>query len=489
VTKSAYFPLSMPFTTLTFLLGIVIILRLIVASIAPLHPDEAYYWLWSKHLSWGYYDHPPMVSYWIRLGTEIMGDSALGVRLLFCLSLIPLCALVMDMARRVHGLEAQNLSALYLLSSLMILGGMLATPDAPLVLFFTLSLRMLLRLLETGDGRYWYGFAISACLCVLSKYMGLFLGIGVIAWLIFTPSQRHWLRSRDFWLAGLLFLILMTPHLLWLGENHFVSVIKQFSRLGSFDPKPAHPALFFLEQLVLLNPFLLIALILAFSQIWSQRHKIVSICLVPKTWLLLILSLPMGFVLIIQSLKGTVLANWSAPLFVPIIIALACLMTTWRTKTAYWLRPMIVSGGLLICGFGLTLMGLSQGGRPLPSPLGAGQFWPPVVTEIQEAMTANRLDTVIITDYDLMGSLQWSGLKNNSYVYAGFERDRYKWQQDEPSGPVIIVHKAHQIIPHLNCYEDVSELKHIVRNPKIRTSRLILLRARLKPNCLAKRSL
>src|ERR1700749_3202797 len=55
-------------------------LRLVAAAWTPLTFDEAYYWLWSKHLAGGYYDHPPMVALVIRAGTMIAGDTELGGR-------------------------------------------------------------------------------------------------------------------------------------------------------------------------------------------------------------------------------------------------------------------------------------------------------------------------------------------------------------------------------------------------------------------------
>ena len=60
--------------------------RLAVAGFAPLSPDEAYYWVWSRALAPGYLDHPPMVALWIGLGTLLAGDTPLGVRLLGPLS-------------------------------------------------------------------------------------------------------------------------------------------------------------------------------------------------------------------------------------------------------------------------------------------------------------------------------------------------------------------------------------------------------------------
>jgi 4-amino-4-deoxy-L-arabinose transferase-like glycosyltransferase len=48
--------------------------------------DEAYYWVWSRALAPGYLDHPPMVALWIRAGTALAGQTALGIRLLGPLS-------------------------------------------------------------------------------------------------------------------------------------------------------------------------------------------------------------------------------------------------------------------------------------------------------------------------------------------------------------------------------------------------------------------
>src|SRR5580700_4295525 len=63
--------------------------RLVAAAWTPLTFDEAYYWMWSKHLAFGYYDHPPGVAFVIRAGTAIAGDTELGVRLVSILLALP----------------------------------------------------------------------------------------------------------------------------------------------------------------------------------------------------------------------------------------------------------------------------------------------------------------------------------------------------------------------------------------------------------------
>ena len=75
-------------TALTILA--LVALRLVAAAWTPLTFDEAYYWMWSKHLAGGYYDHPPGVALVIRLGTMIAGDTELGVRLVSILLALPM---------------------------------------------------------------------------------------------------------------------------------------------------------------------------------------------------------------------------------------------------------------------------------------------------------------------------------------------------------------------------------------------------------------
>src|ERR1700761_5035093 len=65
-------------------------LRLVSAAYTPLTFDEAYYWTWSKHLAFGYYDHPPMVAVVILLGTLLGGDTELGVRMFSILLALPM---------------------------------------------------------------------------------------------------------------------------------------------------------------------------------------------------------------------------------------------------------------------------------------------------------------------------------------------------------------------------------------------------------------
>src|ERR1700738_3154777 len=119
-------------------------LRLAAAAWTPLTFDEAYYWMWSKHLAPGYYDHPPMVALVIRLGTLIAGDTELGVRLASILLALPMSWAVFRAASILFGGVRVAATATILLNVTLMaaVGTLIVTPDAPLlvassfVLFF-----------------------------------------------------------------------------------------------------------------------------------------------------------------------------------------------------------------------------------------------------------------------------------------------------------------------------------------------------------------
>src|SRR6476660_7827674 len=110
-------------------------LRLLAAAWTPITFDEAYYWMWSKHLAGGYYDHPPMVAVVIRLGTLIAGDTELGVRLFSILLALPMSWAVYRATEILFGSPIVASTATILLNATMMVSveTMIITPDAPLL--------------------------------------------------------------------------------------------------------------------------------------------------------------------------------------------------------------------------------------------------------------------------------------------------------------------------------------------------------------------
>ena len=116
-------------------LSIWVVLNILTAILTELYPDEAYYWLYSKYLDWGYFDHPPFVALLIKL-TSFLGQNELAVRLPFIFLLTATIWLVYELAKVNVHLYFLTVFSIFSLNTV----GFLALPDTPFLFFGVLFL-------------------------------------------------------------------------------------------------------------------------------------------------------------------------------------------------------------------------------------------------------------------------------------------------------------------------------------------------------------
>ena len=192
----------------------------------PLHPDEAYYWLWSRHLDLSYYDHPPLIACFIKLFT-LFETSEWTVRLaaVFCMGVAALYTYLL--AKEIFD-EKTALYALLMLISLPAtnMGFTIVTPDAPLMMFWATSMYYgYLALREDTVGSYLLA-GISIGLLMLSKYTSvLFLGSLLFFLLIKKPKEFLDLKA---WSAIAIAFLLFLPVIWWNYAHHWISFAFQY---------------------------------------------------------------------------------------------------------------------------------------------------------------------------------------------------------------------------------------------------------------------
>jgi 4-amino-4-deoxy-L-arabinose transferase-like glycosyltransferase len=215
--------------------GVLILLRAVMAGLLPLSADEAYYWLWSKHLAFGYFDHPPMIAWLIRSGTLLFGDNPFGVRVPGVVLSLPASWFVWRAAALILKNEDRAaLAALLFNLTIMISVELLAaTPDMPSVVASAAFVYALAQVQATGNGRWWLVVGIAAGLGLLSKFSALFLGAGAFGWLVLDRDARRWLISPWPYLGALLALAIFSPNLLWQSRHHWETFAFQFARVGT----------------------------------------------------------------------------------------------------------------------------------------------------------------------------------------------------------------------------------------------------------------
>ncbi len=208
------------------------ILRVIYASVIDLRTDEAYYWTWSKENVLCFLDHPPMIAWFIRFGTAIFGDTNLGVRFAGILAMLITQLLLADIVRRVtHDVRAIVLAVL-MPEAALYYGLLMAkvSPDVALIPFAVAMVWALIRLNESGDGRWWLAAGVFAGLALLSKFTVVMLIPAVLAFMLVPDWRRRWLLSPYPWLAALIALVLFLPVLIWNAQHDWASFRFQLVR-------------------------------------------------------------------------------------------------------------------------------------------------------------------------------------------------------------------------------------------------------------------
>ena len=301
-------------------------LRLAAAAALPLSGDEAYYWVWSHALAPGYLDHPPMVALWIAAGTGLVGQGALGVRLLGPLSAAGGTLLLARAAGTLLPGSGVPAAALFNGTLLLGAGAVTMTPDTPLVFFWTLALWALARLLVTGRGAWWLAVGAASGLALDSKYTGGFLGVGIVLWLAWVPGLRHWFRSAWLWAGGAAAVALFAPVLAWNAGHGWASLAKQGGRGGAWDPSaaPGHLLELVAGQVGLATPLVFLALV--FGVVTATRRALGSAGRGawgrdPACSLLAALTLPGLLVFVQHAVGDRVQANWPAILYPAAAIA------------------------------------------------------------------------------------------------------------------------------------------------------------------------
>lgn len=174
--------------------------RLWLAAVFPFTGDEAYFQVWGTKPDFGFYDHPPMVGWWLALlqagPLAALADQAWLARLPSTLLPGALALMVWSALRRIDA-ERAALAACALLLVPVEVWNVFITTDTPLVLFSVASALAYWRAEcreEAGGGARWHAAAgVLLGLALLSKYFAVLLAFAYVVHVLASPrGSRRW---------------------------------------------------------------------------------------------------------------------------------------------------------------------------------------------------------------------------------------------------------------------------------------------------------
>ena len=332
------------------------LLQAVAARRLELTFDEAYYVLWSRSLAFGYLDHPPMVALLIRASTALFGGSELGVRALSLLlvgALLP--ALIALVAWRLfRSAETAALAVLMWIGMpLVMAGAVFATPDSPLVVFWTLGLIVLVELWRTGKARWLLALGVALGLMLLSKFTAAFFAAGVALAFATAPSLRRWLVSPASVAALAIATAIFAPFVVWNAGHGWATFAKQLGRAPPHGFEPFYVVEFVAAQIALMNP-LVFAPFAAAAAAVPWRRPVAPGSADEGRRILVSTIVPAALYFLLHALHDRVQGNWLAPLFPACAILAADWIATAR-RTAGW-KAAVARAALWAAPLGLAFM-------------------------------------------------------------------------------------------------------------------------------------
>ena len=476
---------------IVILVAVLTLIRLWVADHAGLLFDEPYYWLWSQHLAPGYFDHPPMVALWIRLGTLLLGDSVLGIRIVFLINIIAVSLAAYALGRVLFDRRTAEHAALWT-NTLPLIGiaGMMATPDGPSVLFWTLTVLAYAMVVKTERGAWWLAVGVLAGLGGASKYTNLFLGPGILLSLLVDPRLRRWLVTPWLWAGALLAALVFLPVILWNADHGWASFRYQFGRVEEAAFDPVNLVTLVLTQPLIFNPLAAVFAVLAAWQVakggtpWRREFSI-----------LFTTSIPAVVFVLFQATHGAVLQHWLAPVFPCLMVAAVAQAGTIPDDARYLRRirtdvvPFALVAMVIVFAYVTTPADRFYPGK---DPVDSMRGWPELANRIEALRETAGAAWIATAQYETTSELSFA-LRDKAIVIPVTERARYTFEA--PADPALLTRPALLVVravtdltPYRACFASLSKVGEVSRSGAGRAiDRLVGYRAEgAKPDILAR---
>ncbi len=216
--------------------------------------DEFYYLACTRHLAWGYVDHPPLSIFLLVLNRWLLGDALFALRLLPALAMALTVVFTGLMVRQMKGGSLAILIACLavVLAPIFLAMGTYYSMNSFDILLWSVAAYLLLRIIRRPKPVYWISLGVVMGLGLLNKIGFLWFGAGLFFALLLTPLRSQLLTPWPY-LAGILAFAIFSPFILWNVQHDFAhvafmqnAVAYKYNSLSRVD--------FVLGQLLLPNP-------------------------------------------------------------------------------------------------------------------------------------------------------------------------------------------------------------------------------------------
>ena len=228
----------------------------------PLDTIEAL--AWGANLDWGYSKHPPFSAWIAEVFYQIFGNQDWAYYFLSQLFVVTAFFVIFKFSEDFFKNKILSLVSVLLLEGIYFYN--FTTPEFNVNVcqlpFWALTVYYFWKGINQKDITNWLLFGLFAACGILSKYLFIYLLVAVDIFFIYLISKKKFKPKCLFSLIS--FFVILSPHLIWLFDNNFVTFSYAFKRTGleetQFLDHIYNPLIFLGKQLGILIPFFLMFL-------------------------------------------------------------------------------------------------------------------------------------------------------------------------------------------------------------------------------------
>ena len=306
--------------TLSFAVFLLMVFKIaaIYSTDYSLYGDEAQYWLWSQKPNLGYYSKPPLLVWFLSGYSGLFGDSFISLKtfpivIYFFISyaIYKLC-LNLSFNKKNAQLCALN----FLIIPAASLSSFLISTDLLLLLFWSISMVLLLKVIKTNLTINFFLLGLFLGLGFLAKYAAIYFLLSLLLLLFLDKTSLKSFRNNPLGVLVFLFsfVVVLLPNILWNFNNGWItfSHTSDNANLQNLNLNFYEPIKFVGSQILMVGPLLFIFVIFFLKNLrLDYENKF-----------LLIFSLPIIFIVLVESFLVRANANWAAPALISIFIFL-----------------------------------------------------------------------------------------------------------------------------------------------------------------------
>ena len=382
----------LPITILVFF-----ILNVIQGSLTELLPDEAYYWVYSQYMDWGFFDHPPFVAVWITISDFLFTDE-IGVRFFSAVSFSFLSYTVWCTIDHPRKKEYTWLFLLVFFSTALLnVYGFITTPDTPLMLFCGLFLYAYKEYVTKKNTLSYLLLPIAIAGMMYSKYQGI-----LIVFFVFLSNWKL-IKNYKLWLVCLGALLLYIPHLHWQWMNDFASFRYHLQgRVSNRAYKLEHTLMHFVNMIAIVG--------FTFPIIYHAFFKNIR---TKDTFAKALNYIIIGFLVFFffSSFRGRVQAQWIVPISIPLLLITFNFIIDRKKSRKWFIRLAFINIAIML--FARVLM-FTEGIIPKKLNTHGNEAW---ALELKSATKGQ--DKIFINSYQNTATY-WYYTKEKAYYMKNF---------------------------------------------------------------------